>query len=39
MKKVCEEYPSSIIYVMSDVDQYYMKKGCKKVGTIFEVKL
>jgi len=37
MKTVCDNYPNDEIYVTSDVDPYYEKQGCEKVGTVFEV--
>jgi GNAT superfamily N-acetyltransferase len=30
-------YPMYEIYVMSDVDPYYIKQGYKKIGSIFEI--
>lgn len=37
MEQVCEDFPNDTIYVMSDIDDYYKKLGCKKAGTIFIV--
>ncbi|MDF9837426.1 MULTISPECIES: GNAT family N-acetyltransferase [unclassified Breznakia] len=39
MKTICDAYPEETIYVTSDVDPYYEKQGCEKVGSVFEVKL
>lgn len=30
-------YPKDDIYVMSDVDPYYIKQGYKNIGTIFQI--
>lgn len=37
MEKVCADYPEDIVYVMSDVDEYYEKLGYRREGSIFEV--
>lgn len=37
MARVCADYPGNIVYVMSDVDEYYEKQGYRREGTIFEV--
>lgn len=39
MKQVCLDYPNDLVYVTSDVDPYYEKQGCQKVGTVFSVTL
>jgi hypothetical protein len=31
------EYSDKEIYVMSDVDEYYLKQGLEKIGSIFKV--
>lgn len=31
------DYPNHIVYVMSDVDEYYEKQGFKREGSIYEV--
>lgn len=36
--KLKDEYPNQNIYIMSDVDQYYIKQGYQLIGSIFEVK-
>jgi len=38
MERVCGDCPEDTVYVMSDVDEYYEKQGCRRVGSIFEVK-
>ena len=38
MERVCQDFPSQTIYVMSDVDPYYEKLGYRREGSIFEVK-
>jgi len=38
MKQVCKDYPDQVCYVMSDVDEYYIKQGYKKEGSIFIIK-
>ena len=38
MECICTDYPNRIVYVMSDVDEYYKKQGYKREGSIFEVK-
>ena len=37
MKCICDDHPDLSVYVMSDVDEYYQKVGCRKVGSVFEV--
>ncbi|NNK81502.1 MAG: GNAT family N-acetyltransferase [Flavobacteriaceae bacterium] len=37
MECLSTEYPNQIVYVMSDVDEYYKKKGFKREGSIYEV--
>lgn len=37
MECIYNDYPSNIVYVMSDVDEYYKKQGYKCEGSIFEV--
>lgn len=39
MKAVCDDYKDMPVYVTSDVDPYYEKQGCEKVGTVFAVEL
>ena len=34
---LCLDYPTQVVYVMSDVDGYYEKAGFKRVGSIYEV--
>ena len=31
------DYPDYVVYVMSDVDEYYRKQGYRREGSIFEV--
>jgi len=38
MERICLDFPSDIVYVMSDVNPYYEKLGYEKEGTIFIVK-
>lgn len=37
IEKFKNDYPEQSIYIMSDVDEYYIKCGYKKIGSIFEV--
>lgn len=37
MERVCADYPSSEVYVMSDVDPYYEKLGLVREGSVFRV--
>ena len=38
MERVRADFPSDIVYVMSDVDVYYKKLGYEREGSIFIVK-
>lgn len=37
MECIYADYPNQIVYVMSDVDEYYNKLGYKREGSIFQV--
>lgn len=37
MECIYTDYPNHIIYVMSDVDEYYKRQGYKREGSIYEV--
>ncbi|NLT18676.1 MAG: Acetyltransferase (GNAT) family protein [Firmicutes bacterium ADurb.Bin080] len=37
MEAVLDDFPDSIVYVMSDVDEYYQKLGFIKEGSVFRV--
>lgn len=37
MEQVCRDYPQSVVYVMSDVDEYYQKLGYQREGSILVV--
>ncbi len=37
MECITADYPSQTVFVMSDVDPYYIKQGYKREGSIFEV--
>ena len=37
MECICTDYPNLIVYVMSDVDEFYKKQGYKHEGSIYEV--
>jgi ribosomal protein S18 acetylase RimI-like enzyme len=37
MACIYTDYPDHILYVMSDVDEYYKKQGYKREGTLYEV--
>ena len=37
MKCIYTDYPNHIVYVMSDVDEYYKKQGYKPEGSLYEV--
>ena len=38
IERVFKDFPNQPVYVMSDVDPYYEKLGCRREGSIFEVK-
>ena len=37
MECIYTDYPNHIVYVMSDVDEYYKKLGFKREGSIYQV--
>ena len=37
MNCVTQHYPEQTVYVMSDVDDYYIKQGFHREGSVFEV--
>lgn len=37
MECIYHDYPGQLVYVMSDVDEYYEKVNYKRIGSIFEV--
>lgn len=37
MARICAEFPRDTVYVMSDVDDYYLKQGFRREGSIFVV--
>jgi len=37
MECIYEDHTDKIVYVMSDVDEYYEKQGYRKEGSVFEV--
>ena len=37
MECIYADYPNHIVYVMSDVDEYYKKQGFKREGSLYEV--
>ena len=37
MECIYTDYPDHIVYVMSDVDEYYKKQGYRYEGSIFQV--
>lgn len=37
MERVCADHPEDLVYVMSDVDDYYLKQGYHREGSIFKV--
>ena len=37
MECIYKDFPNQIVYVMSDVDEYYRKLGYRKEGSVFEV--
>lgn len=37
MECLYQDYPNQVVYVMSDVDDYYEKVDYKRIGSIFEV--
>lgn len=39
MECISEDYPEQIVYVMSDVDEYYKKLGFRREGSIFEIQM
>ncbi|GAB6089394.1 GNAT family N-acetyltransferase [Spirochaeta dissipatitropha] len=38
MECLYSDYPECIVYVMSDVDEYYRKQGYVREGSVFEVR-
>ena len=38
MEQACIDFPESVVYVMSDVDEYYKKQCYPREGSIFIVK-
>jgi ribosomal protein S18 acetylase RimI-like enzyme len=38
MTQVCNDFPDSTVYAMSDVDPYYEKQGYEWIGSVFRVK-
>lgn len=37
IEEICIDYPSYEIYVMSDIDNFYIKKGYIKQGSVFKI--
>jgi GNAT superfamily N-acetyltransferase len=37
MECIINDFPNQDVFVMSDIDEYYVKLGYKKVGSIFKV--
>ena len=37
IERIYKDYPNQIVYVMSDVDEYYKKQGYRREGSIYEV--
>jgi ribosomal protein S18 acetylase RimI-like enzyme len=37
MECIYKDYPNQVVYVMSDVDEYYKKIDYNRIGSIFEV--
>ena len=37
MECIYEDYPKQIVFVMSDVDEYYKKQGYRREGTVYQV--
>ena len=37
MERLLTDFPDHEVYVMSDVDEYYLKLGYEKAGTLFAV--
>jgi predicted GNAT family N-acyltransferase len=37
IEEIKSHYPNQDIYVMSDVDDYYIKEGFQKIGSIFKI--
>ncbi len=37
MECIYADYPGQVVYVMSDVDEYYKKLGYQRAGSVFEV--
>ena len=37
MECIYTDYPNHIVYVLSDVDEYYTKQGYKREGSVYEV--
>ena len=36
LKKLKQDHPDQVVYVLSDEDLYYEKLGCKRVGSVFQ---
>lgn len=39
MERICADYPEDTVYVMSDVDEYYIKQGYRREGSIYKVQI
>jgi len=37
MQQICLDHPGDDVYVTSDVDEYYEKQGCVKIGSVLEI--
>ena len=37
IEQVNNDFPNLTIYALSDEDAYYLKKGYKKIGSVFEI--
>ena len=37
MSRVVENFPNHDVYVLSDVDEYYLKQGYSKEGSVFKI--
>ena len=37
VEHIVNDFPDIDVYVLSDEDLYYEKKGCKKVGSVFQL--
>mgnify|MGYP007033192529 CR=1 FL=1 len=37
LDRVCGDHPDDAVYVMSDVDEYYLKQDYQRIGSVFRI--